>query len=82
MAMFTRLVAATNQACSGERKLKQLYRTDSRALLKKINLSIVLNRRWTNAPLSRVQLTNVTGLEKTTNCSLVQEMPTNYTLVT
>jgi glucokinase-like ROK family protein len=56
--------------------LKQHYRTGDQALVREINLSIVFNQLWTKAPLSRVQLANVTGLNKTTISSLVHELLT------
>ena len=52
--------------------MKQRFRTGDQALVMEINLSIVFNRLWTNAPLSRAHLANVTGLNKTTVSSLVQ----------
>jgi glucokinase-like ROK family protein len=57
--------------------LKQNYRTGDQALVREINLSIVFNELWTGAPLSRAQLANVTGLNKTTVSSLVHELLTN-----
>jgi glucokinase-like ROK family protein len=54
--------------------LKQRYRTGGQALVREINLSIVFNQLWTNAPLSRAQLAEVTGLNKTTVSSLVEEL--------
>jgi glucokinase-like ROK family protein len=56
--------------------LKQHFRTGDQALVREINLSIVFNQLWTNAPLSRAQLANVTGLNKTTISSLVHELLT------
>jgi glucokinase-like ROK family protein len=55
-------------------KLKLRYRTGDQALVREINLSIVFNRLWTHAPLSRAQLADVTGLNKTTVSSLVQDL--------
>ncbi len=46
--------------------MKQHYRTGDQALIMEINLSIVFNHLWIDAPLSRAQLANVTGLNKTT----------------
>ena len=56
--------------------MKNQYRTGDQALVRQINLSIVFNRLWTNAPLSRAQLAGVTGLNKTTISSLVHELLT------
>jgi hypothetical protein len=56
--------------------LKQHYRTGDQALVREINLSFVFSHMWTNAPLSRAQLANVTGLNKTTISSLVHELLT------
>jgi glucokinase-like ROK family protein len=52
----------------------QRYRTGDQALIREINLSIVLNQLWTNAPISRSQLAANTGLNKTTVSSLVHEL--------
>jgi glucokinase-like ROK family protein len=54
--------------------LKPRYRTGDQALVREINLSIVFNRLWTHAPLSRAQLADVTGLNKTTVSSLIQDL--------
>ncbi len=54
--------------------MKQRHRTGDQTLVREINLSIVFNQLWTNAPLSRAQLANVTGLNKTTISSLVHEL--------
>jgi glucokinase-like ROK family protein len=56
--------------------LKLRYRTGDQALVREINLSIVFNQLWTNAPLSRAQLANLTGLNKTTISSLVHQLLT------
>jgi glucokinase-like ROK family protein len=54
--------------------LKPRYRTGDQALVREINLSIVFNRLWTHAPLSRAQLADVTGLNKTTVSSLIRDL--------
>jgi glucokinase-like ROK family protein len=54
--------------------LKRRYRTGDQALVREINLAIVFNQLWTNAPLSRAQLAGLTGLNKTTISSLVHEL--------
>jgi glucokinase-like ROK family protein len=56
--------------------LKQRHRTGDQSLVREINLSIVFNQLWTHAPLSRAQLASLTGLNKTTISSLVQELLT------
>jgi glucokinase-like ROK family protein len=59
-----------------EAPLKRRYRTGDQTLVREINLSIVFNQLWTRAPLSRAQLANLTGLNKTTISSLVHELLT------
>jgi len=54
--------------------LKQRYRTGDQALVRQINLSIVLNCLRDAAPLSRASLAEITGLNKTTVSSLVREL--------
>lgn len=54
--------------------MDQHYRTGDQALVREINLSIVFNQLWMNAPLSRAQLAARTGLNKTTVSSLVHEL--------
>ena len=56
--------------------MKNQFRTGDQSLVRQINLSIVFNQLWTNAPLSRAQLAGVTGLNKTTISSLVHELLT------
>jgi glucokinase-like ROK family protein len=50
------------------------YRTGDQALVREINLSIVLNCLRETSPLSRAQLAEITGLNKTTVSSLVREL--------
>jgi hypothetical protein len=50
------------------------YRTGNQALVREINLSAILNRLRENAPVSRSALAEMTGLNKTTVSSLVQEL--------
>lgn len=54
--------------------MKQRYRTGDQALVRQINLSIVLNCLRDTAPLSRASLAEITGLNKTTVSSLVREL--------
>ena len=50
------------------------YRTGDQALVREINLSVIMNRLRTNAPISRAALAETTGLNKTTVSSLVNEL--------
>jgi len=50
------------------------YRTGDQALVRQINLSVIMHRLRENAPISRAQLAEMTGLNKTTVSSLVQEL--------
>ncbi|HIC88358.1 MAG TPA: ROK family transcriptional regulator, partial [Anaerolineae bacterium] len=50
------------------------YRTADLALVREINLAIILNYLRANSPLSRAQLAAMTGLNKTTVSSLVSEL--------
>ncbi len=49
-------------------------RTGDQALVREINLSIILNALRDHSPLSRAALASVTGLNKTTVSSLVQQL--------
>jgi len=50
------------------------YRTGDQALVREINLSVIMNQLRTNAPISRASLAETTGLNKTTVSSLVSEL--------
>jgi glucokinase-like ROK family protein len=50
------------------------YRTGDQALVREINLSVIMNHLRTNAPISRASLAETTGLNKTTVSSLVNEL--------
>lgn len=50
------------------------YQTGDQALVRQINLSVILNHLRENAPLSRASLAEMTGLNKTTVSSLVSEL--------
>ena len=50
------------------------YRTGDQALVREINLSIILNCLRETSPLSRAQLVGITGLNKTTVSSLVRQL--------
>jgi glucokinase-like ROK family protein len=49
-------------------------RTGDQSLVREINLSIILNALRDHSPISRAQLAAVTGLNKTTVSSLVQQL--------
>ena len=49
-------------------------RTGDQALVREINLSIILNALRDHAPVSRASLAATTGLNKTTVSSLVQQL--------
>lgn len=50
------------------------YQTGDQALVRQINLSVILNHLRENAPVSRAVLAEMTGLNKTTVSSLVAEL--------
>ena len=50
------------------------YRTGDQALVREINLSVIMNHLRTSAPISRASLAETTGLNKTTVSSLVHEL--------
>ncbi len=50
------------------------YRTGDQALVREINLSLILNRLWEHSPISRAALAEMTGLNKSTVSSLVHEL--------
>ena len=50
------------------------YQTGDQALVRQINLSVILNYLRENAPVSRAVLAEMTGLNKTTVSSLVTEL--------
>ncbi|MGI2294602.1 ROK family protein [Paenibacillus sp. GXUN7292] len=52
--------------------------TGDQALIKKINTSIVLESVLTHAPLSRAQISTLTGLNKATVSNLVQDLIDNH----
>ncbi len=53
------------------------HRTGNQALVREINLSAIMNRLHQHAPVSRSALAEMTGLNKTTVSSLVQELITH-----
>lgn len=54
--------------------MKGNYRTGDQMLVREINLSTVLHCLKTRAPLSRARVADLTGLNKTTVSSLVEEL--------
>jgi glucokinase-like ROK family protein len=54
--------------------VKRRYQTGDQALVREINLSTVLRYLHTSEPLSRARLAGLTGLNKTTVSSLVEEL--------
>lgn len=54
--------------------MRRRYRTGDQALVREMNLSTVLRCLQDGAPLSRSQLADLTGLNKTTVSSLVEEL--------
>ncbi len=56
------------------------YQTGDHALVRRINLSVVMNCLQERAPLSRAQLADVTGLNKATVSSLVAQLLQRYYL--
>lgn len=54
--------------------MRQRYRTGDQTLVREMNLSTMLRCLQEGAPLSRARLANLTGLNKTTISSLVEEL--------
>jgi len=54
--------------------LRTAFRTGDQALVREINLSLIMNHLLSNSALSRASLAEVTGLNKSTVSSLVQEL--------
>jgi len=50
------------------------YRTGSQALMREMNLSVIMHHLREHAPISRAALAEMTGLNKTTVSSLVSEL--------
>ena len=57
--------------------LRTTTRTGDQALVREINLSLIMNHLLGNSSLSRASLAEVTGLNKSTVSSLVQELIVN-----
>ena len=60
----------TGQVRSGQYS----FRTGDQALVRQINLSVIMHHLRENAPISRAALADITGLNKTTVSSLVREL--------
>jgi glucokinase-like ROK family protein len=52
-------------------------RTGDQALVRELNRSIVLERLWLDSPLSRADIAQATGLNKTTISNLIDELSTD-----
>jgi len=50
------------------------FRTGDQALVRQINLAVIMHQLRENAPISRAALAEITGLNKTTVSSLVREL--------
>lgn len=50
------------------------HRTGDQALVREINLSLIMNRLWEHSPISRAALAEMTGLNKSTVSSLINEL--------
>jgi len=50
------------------------FRTGDQALVRQINLAVIMHQLRENAPISRAALADITGLNKTTVSSLVREL--------
>ena len=49
-------------------------RTGDQTLVREINLSLIMNRLWEHSPISRASLAEMTGLNKSTVSSLINEL--------
>ncbi|WP_119065741.1 ROK family transcriptional regulator [Aggregatilinea lenta] len=49
-------------------------RTGDQSLVREINLSLIMNRLWEHSPISRAALAEMTGLNKSTVSSLINEL--------
>ena len=58
----------------GTRSGQYQFRTGDQALVRQINLAVVMHHLRENAPVSRAALAEITGLNKTTVSSLVREL--------
>ena len=51
-------------------------RTGDQSLVREINLSVIMNQLRQKSPISRAELAEITGLNKTTVSSLIDELIT------
>ena len=58
----------------GSRTSQYRFRTGDQALVRQINLTVIMHHLRENAPISRAGLAEITGLNKTTVSSLVREL--------
>ena len=58
----------------GSRTSQYRFRTGDQALVRQINLAVIMHHLRENAPISRAGLAEITGLNKTTVSSLVREL--------
>jgi glucokinase-like ROK family protein len=72
--MFSNMLLSLRQAPGTNVVAINQYRTGDQALVREINLSVIMNHLRTNAPISRAALAEATGLNKTTVSSLVNEL--------
>jgi glucokinase-like ROK family protein len=72
--MCSDLLLSSRQFPSPNMATINQYRTGDQALVREINLSVIMNHLRTNAPISRAALADATGLNKTTVSSLVNEL--------
>jgi glucokinase-like ROK family protein len=62
---------------NSNRQQNYRFRTGDQALVRQINLSVIMHQLRENAPISRANLAELTGLNKTTVSSLVYELIQN-----
>jgi predicted NBD/HSP70 family sugar kinase len=63
-----------NHLLGQERTGHYRFRTGDQALVRRINLSVIMHHLRESAPISRADLAGITGLNKTTVSSLVREL--------
>jgi glucokinase-like ROK family protein len=63
-----------NYVAGQSRSGQYRYRTGDQALVRQINLAVIMHQLRENAPISRAALAEITGLNKTTVSSLVREL--------
>ena len=63
-----------NYVAGQSRSGQYRFRTGDQALVRQINLAVIMHHLRENAPISRAALAEITGLNKTTVSSLVREL--------